>query len=292
MKRVLFLICLLSICFSYSPAFAAEDHDDHNINLDNGTLYNRNIHHRRPAKNIDEKFDEIFEKSVEESLSFKLSSDFLSRYTFQGMASSDGWVWQPSAGVELYGFGFNVWGNFVLGNIPDQGKINEIDLTFYYNMKFGNLTIQPYILTCLYPTNNKLSLDYSAYTDVEPSLHLAYTLGPIDLYVDFTAYAHPKPGAIFMDVGIGTQQKIFKRLGIETAAQFGFANSKFNRHAYGVSKNKIDFFEYTLSINWNPIMGFVVSPNANVSALLSADLRNAVTTPVLVWGGVDFTYNF
>ncbi|MFH1829594.1 MAG: hypothetical protein ABH871_02290 [Pseudomonadota bacterium] len=260
--------------------------------LDNGTLYDYNIHHKRPAKAIPETFESRREKSIVENLSFSVYSNFPSRYVYQAMASSDGFVWQPSATIELYGVGFNVWGNFVLADIPDQGKFNEVDLTLYYNVKIWGLTIHPYMLFCLYPTDNKRSLDYSAYTDIKPSLHLAYSLGPIDIFTELAVYLHPNKGALILDMGLGFQHEIVKNFGIETSALIGLGNSRFNRSNFNVSETKINHFAYSLGFPWNAVKGLLIKPNANVSAFFSQKLRNAVPYPVLVWGGVDLSYNF
>jgi len=263
-------------------------------NLDNGTLYNYNIHHRRPARAIGRTRKGMKKKSFLENISTSVESDFLSKYVFQGTASSAGWVWQPSATIEAYGFGFNAWGDFVMGDIPDQGKINEVDLTLYYDIKVWGLTIHPYMLFCLYPTSNKLSLDYSAYSDIKPSMHLAYSIGPVSVYADLEVYVHPTPGALTLDLGLGLQHEIVHRLGISTCGQVGIANSRFNRGTFNINKTKFNYFEYSLSLPWNAIKGFVVEPNINVSVLLSQELRDAAPgqLPVLVWGGVDLIYNF
>ena len=169
-----------------------------------------------------------------ENLSFSATSDFLSKYVYEGAALSCGWVWEPSATIEAYGLGFNAWGNFVMDDIPDQGNFNEIDLILYYNYNIIGFDIQPFFQTCLYPTSNKISLDYSSYTDLEPGLHLAYTLGPVDIYSDLKVYVDPNPGALVLDLGLGFQHQIVKRVGISTAAQITFGNSKYNNSQYGV----------------------------------------------------------
>jgi len=260
--------------------------------LDNGTLYNQSIHHRRPAKGIHDTLTKKHHKSFTDALSYSVTSDFLSKYVFEGVASSRGWVWQPSAAIEAYGVGFNVWGNFVMDNIPDQGKFNEIDLTLYYNYNYKGLTIQPNFLTCIYPTSNKVSLDYSAYTDLKPQLHVAYTLGPVDIYTDMMLYAHPNPGAVDIDIGLGFQHHLAKRVGVTTSAQVSFGNSKYNNSQFGINKNRFHHFTYQLGLSVNPVKGLVIEPNINVAAFFSQEFRNAVMFPVLGWGGVDLSYNF
>ncbi|MFH1874859.1 MAG: hypothetical protein ABH859_06720 [Pseudomonadota bacterium] len=269
----IFSIIFFTLFFFTQIAFA----------VDSKTIHNPNVHHQRPNAAIQKQADWF---------SFSVDSEFLSRYVYQGQASSDGWVWQPSATVEVFNIGFNVWANYVLDDIPDQGKFNEIDLTTYYNLELGNLTIHPYLLLCFYPTDNELSLDYSADTDVKPSLHLAYTLGPIDFFTEVIFYAHPHPGALIFNFGLGFEHEFIENFGIETSALVALANSRFNRQAFGVNKTKFNHFTYSLGLPWKPIKGLTITPQANVSAIFSQDLRNGTLYPFLVWGGLDVSYDF
>lgn len=307
-KAIFFMLIVVTI-LSYSVILTAEEVKSISVDtaaesslgqqlialidyLDNGTLYNYNIHHKRPAKGIYNTKNKKKYKTFAESLSYSVNSDFLSKYVYEGEASSRSWVWQPSATIEAYGLGFNAWGNFVLADIPDQGRFNEIDLTLYYNYNYKNLSVQPFFIACIYPTANKISLDYSASTDMKPSLHLAYTLGPIDIYTDVQLYVHPTPGAVIWDMGLGFQHKIVKDVAISTAAQISFGNAEYNNSQFQVKENKVQQFTYELSVSITPVKGFVIEPNINVAAFFSQVLRDAVAYPVLVWGGVDFTYNF
>ena len=294
MKKAAALSILLAALLT-APALSAgegantEDSVNHH---DSGTLYRVNIHHRRPTQGIAETPESRREKSFVENISTSVYSNFRSRYVYEGLANSQGFVWQPSATIEIYGVGFNIWGNFVLNDEPDQGRMNEVDLTPYYNATIGNLTIHPYVMLCFYPTDNKNSLNYSAYTDVKPSLHLAYSLGAIDIVTELIFYAHPTAGALLWDFGLGFQHELVDRLSIETTALFGLGNSRFNRNAFGSPQTRINRFEYSLGLAWNPWRGLVIKPNVHVSTLLPKRFRDAVQTPVLVWGGLDLTYNF
>lgn len=297
----------MAALFITTVAFAADDEEFtatggaiiEDVNLDveiaplsNGTLYSDFIHHRRPARAIAETKESRKAKSLFENISTSVYSNFRSRYVSHAVASSDGWVWQPSATIEWYGLGFNVWGNFVLDDIPDQGKINEVDLTLYYDYHILGFTIHPYFTSYLYPTSNKQSLDYSANTDVLPSFHLAYSAGPLDLFTDVQVYVHPTPGALRAEFGIGLTHKLPLHFGIQTSGIVGLGNSKYNNSSYNIDDTNFTYFTYSIAFPWNPIKGFVVSPNAHLSTYFAQKFRNAVQYPVLVWGGVDFTYNF
>lgn len=294
MEKLLIALLLCCIFCIALPAVADDEsmEDDLVVFIDNGTLYSDFIHHRRPGAAIAETPESRDKKSAVENISYSVSSNVRSRYVSHSLAASDGWVWQPAATIEWYGLGFNVWGNFVLDDIPDQGKFNEVDLTLYYDYHIKGFTIHPYFTSYLYPTSNKRSLDYSANTDVLPSLHLAYTAGPLDFIADVQLYVHPNPGALRAEFGLGLTHKLPLKFGIQTSGIVGFGNSKYNRSVFGINENALNYFTYNLSFPWNPIKGFVAAPNMHVSTFFAQKFRDRTPYPVLVWGGVDFNYNF
>lgn len=53
------------------------------------------------------------------AVSASVTADVLSHYVWRGVRLSDGFVVQPSIGVESHGFGVNVWWN-VAGSAPDS----------------------------------------------------------------------------------------------------------------------------------------------------------------------------
>lgn len=290
MKKIAALLSVLFILLASLPAFSDEEIEIDYI--DNGTLYSNSINHRRPAQAIAETWETRKKKNLVENISTSFYSNFRSKYVSHALADSAGWVWEPAATIEWYGLGFNAWGNFVLDDEPDQGKFNEVDLTLYYDFKTHGFTIHPYFVAYVYPTNNKNSLDYSAYTDLLPSIQVAYSAGPIDIFADVETYVHPTPGAVRAEFGIGLTEKLPLKFGIETSGLVGFDNSRYNKAVFNISDTTFDYFTYSIAFPWNPVKGLVIKPNAYVSAYFQQKFRNATRFPVLVWGGIDFTYSF
>ncbi len=288
-------LLFLTLLISAPLLSAAAEEGKHEIEIDyfdNGTLYSNTINHRRPPESIAETQETRKKKSAIDNIAVSFYSNFRSKYVTHALAASEGWVWQPSATIEWYGLGFNVWGNFVLDDEPDQGKLNEVDLTLYYDIKTHGFTIHPYFVAYLYPTNNKNSLDYSAYTDLLPSIQVAYSAGPVDIFADVETYVHPNPGAVRAEFGIGLTEKLPWNFGIETSGLVGFDNSRYNNAVFNISDTTFDYFTYSIAFPWNPIKGLVVKPNAHVSAYFQQKFRNAAKNPVLVWGGIDLSYSF
>ncbi|MFA6033553.1 MAG: hypothetical protein WC889_11695 [Myxococcota bacterium] len=301
MKGIFFLVLpVLAVLASFTgeavseekAADAAVQKDGDVDNLDNGTLIGDGTRHSRPARAVSASYGKTVQKELIDHLTGSVTSNFLSRYVSYGFADSAGWVWQPSATIEFFNVGFNVWGNFVIEDKPDRGTFNEIDLTLYYNYTTHNFTVHPYFTVFVYPDSNRLSLDYSSKTDVLPSLHLAYKAGPLSIFTDIQVYVYPSPGALRGVLGLGLDQKLVATLNIAMSAEVGFGDSIYNENKFKIDEGGFTFFQYTLALPWNPVKGFVVKPVAHVCAFMSTRYRNAVSNPVQVWGGLELSYQF
>ena len=76
----------------------------------------------------------------EPTISSTVAVDFLSHYVWRGVRLSDGFVMQPSVGVESHGFGVNLWWNLAGGGC-DCGEssdvLTETNLTVSYSHALG-----------------------------------------------------------------------------------------------------------------------------------------------------------
>jgi hypothetical protein len=210
-----------------------------------------------------------------------------------GQPFSEGAVWQPSGGIEWRGLGLNLWANFVLDNEPNQGEFNEVDLTLYYNARFGNFTLHPFMVVVFYPNADPASLDYSDAEDYEPSLYMAYALGSFDFFVDATLYMVNKPGRFKVKTGIGYQNMLHEGIWVNTYLLLGFANGRYNRTPETDPGTRLNYFEYSLELIWRPwIKGFSVKPNIQFTNILPDVLRKTTDDPTIVWGGIELVYEF
>lgn len=242
-------------------------------------VYNPSIHHRRPAK----KFNE--------NLSFTVQMDFLSQYVWRGIPASQGWVWQPSLTFEAYGVGVSVWGNFVLDDEPNQGEFNEIDFTLYYHHKFfKKLDVNAWFIFDVYPDGNPQSLDEGKHS-LEANLHIAYPVGPIDLFTHLAVRIISAQGAIWWDMGVGYQHDLPLNFGVQTSVLFAVADTRFNKAHFGVSGFKANQFLYSLAFPWTPIKGLHFAPTLRISVILADSLRKVALDPTLVYGGLSIYYN-
>lgn len=272
-SSVLFLLPLSGLCDEAKEEIEGPLKRPASVNV-----YNPNIHHRRPSK----KLTKIF--------SFTVHSNFYSQYIWRGLSSSDGWVWQPSIALEGYGVGFSVWGNFVLDNEPNQGQFNEIDFTLYYHRMIKKLSFHIWMLMDVYPNGNPQSLDFGK-TSLEANLHLAYPVGPIDLFTHVAVRIISARGSIWWDMGLGYERKLPLNFGLQTSALFAVGDGRFNKaHIADVGLQPNQFL-YTLAFPWSPVKGLHIAPTMNVSVILADALRQALDDPTIVYGGLAIYYN-
>jgi len=223
---------------------------------------------------------------------FQVQSTFSSRYVWNGIPCSRGPVWQPNASLEYRGFGFSVNGNFVLNDEPNQGQFNEVDFTGYYGISIKKWVLEVSVSGSVFPNADPASLNFSE-ANMGANLHLAYPAGPLDLFTDFSIWFFEPAAGVFWELGIGYQRKLPLKFSIATSASFGLANGRYNESFLGPEIGTgPSVFSYSLSFPWNPWKGFYVTPQFNVSTLLTDAARDSVPFPTNVWGDLTLGYSF
>lgn len=228
-----------------------------------------------------------------QTLGFRASSPFYSRYVWNGLAYSEGPVWQPSAQIEYRGFGASVQGNFVLDDEPNQGQFNEFDFTVYYGRKIKNLELDFSLTYSIYPNDNPASLNFSQ-DGSSGNLHLAYPIGPIDLFTDLNFFINNPSGGFFWDLGLGYQKNLPLNFALSVSVLFGMSEGQYKREFIGPNLGGFgpNVFTFSLAFPVSPVKGLILTPQFNVSTLLTDALRNAVVYPTNVWGDLEISYNF
>jgi len=222
---------------------------------------------------------------------FNVTFDFDSQYIWRGIQSSLGAVWQPSASIEYKGFGLSLWMNLVMDSEPNQGQINEIDITPYYALTVGEFNFVAGLLGIAYPNGNRTSLDFGK-PSLELDLHASYPLGDLDFFTDLKIRFISGTGSLWWDFGLGYQSSIAWNFAVNTKIRFALGNDTFNRNYFGVSSTLANQFEFSLSFPWKPCKGFTLTPYMHVSSLLAPSLRRAAVRPDIIWGGGTFSYDF
>lgn len=286
-KPITAILTALSIAFSFN-AIAGES---------KLRFYNSDTYHHVPSRHVVEVPETKERKGPAEHLKIGLTSDFRSQYVSKELPDSLGPVWQPSATVELYGAGLNVWANFVLSDEPNQGEFNEIDFTTYYTAHIGNLTIHPYFVFMVFPNGDPASLDYTPGPVIEGDLYVQYTIWKFDLFGRMRARIKEHPGAIYANVGAGFNHLFDCGITLKTSALLNMGNDTYLTWHYGPTDTNIDALAFTLAASWEAWKGFTFKPHINVAVHVIPEIREALRqkpnhNTYIVWGGLDLAYNF
>jgi hypothetical protein len=219
-------------------------------------------------------------------LSFGAELDGNSRYVWRGLALSEGPVLQPSAWVSLAGFTLTPWANFAFREGDASAGFNELDFTLDYSRDVSNLTVNPSFSVYLYPNQTE------APPTGELALALSYPVGPISLFTDHSVDLIATPGAYFGDAGLSFERDLAQNLTVEASAYAGWGSARFNEANFGVSRAALNVAGADLALTWSVCGVFYVRPHTALSVLLDRRLRDEVSSPLLITGGLAIGKEF
>lgn len=258
--------------------------------------YDTNQRHDLPGRYIAATPPKEKRSGPEEHLLVGFVSSLNSQYVSKELPDSRGPVWQPSATVELYGVGFNVWSNFVLNGEANQGQFNEVDFTTYYTAHIGKLTLHPYVTFMVFPNGDPASLDYTPEPVVEGDLYVQYNLGDVDLFGRMRARIKQVAGQVYANVGVGYNHAFPCGMALLASALINMGDEQYLSAQYGPTDTNIDALAFMLGASWGAY-GVTFKPNVNVAVHIIPEIRNKIRQnpnldTVFVWGGLDISYNF
>ena len=218
-------------------------------------------------------------------LSFGAELDGNSRYVWRGLASESP-VLQPSAWVSLAGFTLTPWANFALREDDAPAGFNELDFTLDYSRDIVNLTVNPSFSVYLYPNQA------DAPPTGELALALSYPVGPVCICTDHSVDLIATPGAYFGDAGLSYEADLTPSLTVGASASVGWGSARFNEANLDVNRAALNVAGTDLALTWSPGGLFYLRPHAALSVLLDRELRAAVTSPLLITGGLAIGKEF
>ena len=255
-------------------------------------LHNIERHMKRPRGAYHRQVHNHHPEELLKNLDVLLEFDFFTKYVSKGLPSSEGPIWQPSLTLEAYNVGVSVWSNFVLDNEPNQGQFNEVDITPYYSLRIGKFNFIPSTNFLLFMNKNPQSLNYSSRNVIRPQWHMSYEFGNFIPYADGFYYVYPPHKfATYHDVGLLFHYDFSRSFSIDTSAQVAIAGHAWNKYRIGNVGTEANNFEYALSLNAKINDNFIVSPVIHVVVTLPESVRNDLTQPDFVWGGIMFKYD-
>jgi len=231
-------------------------------------------------------------KEPKKDLTAVFEFDFFSKYVSKGLPCSKGPVWQPSLALEVYNVGVSIWMNFVLNDEPNQGEFNEIDVLPYYNLNIGNLKFLPAVNFMFGLNSDPESLDYMSHNVIRPQFHISYKLGYFLPYADLFIYVYPTDKfGIYTDFGLLFHHGFNKTISIDTSVQLAVGGKRWNAPRTADVGTQLNNFEYMLSLPFNVIERFTISPVMHVVVTISSSLRQNLEEPDFIWGGLMLKYN-
>ena len=259
------------------------------------------LHHEVPTRYINNPAVEGQKrKGLAEHLMLGLYSLFTTKYMSREYPCSIGPVWQPSATIELYKVGFNVWANFVLNNDEaNEGQFNEVDLTLYYTATFGSFTAHPAILAFLMPNGDPASLDYSPHpVTLEADLYLSYDIWKFTISSLTRAGFYASTGQVYSNIGLMFTQPILNDFSFMVESHLSFGNGKFlTSHAGGPLDTNVDALAGMIGLTYEPVGGLTFQPNVRYAVHVTPSIRRVIRqNPNIqnftIWGGMDVNYSF
>jgi hypothetical protein len=260
--------------------------------------FHNSMNHTLPDQYIKEVPEGKEREGLQEHIMIGFYSNFRSKYMSKEQPDSKGPVWQPSATIEAYGFGFNVWANFVLNDEANQGEFNEVDFIPYYTAHIGNLTIHPYFMFMVFPNGDPKSLDYTSEPIIEADLHVDYTLWHFNFFGLMRSQVKgTSVGSVYANVGVGYNQPFCKNLTLQTAALINMGNDIYLTSKYGQMGTNIDALAFQIALAWKAWRGLTLKPNIQATVHIVPSIRRRIDNipnndNEIVWGGLDVAYEF
>lgn len=227
------------------------------------------------------------EKKDEKKIGAGAELDFVSRYMWRGIALSESGVMNPSAWVSGYGFTLLGWANYVLGEEPYWGEFNEFDIYASYEFEkdafSATATYQHYFYT---------DPEYAPDTG-EVAVKLAYAVKDFNVFTVQTVDVEEYPGAYFGEFGVGYEKGFDDDKALfEANFKFGIGSDKFNKAYIGPDITAFNMVGGEAALTYSFNDHFYVKPHFCWTSLTDQELRDAVTDPDLVSGGLILGVEF
>jgi len=226
-----------------------------------------------------------------QNVTLSAETDFLSRYVWRGLASSRGFVWQPSVTASTGSFRFSLWGNFPLDHEPNQFEFNEIDLVLSYNPRIRDFLLTFLLRGELFPNATLASRNYGT-PELVTYFRAAHPLGPVTVASALAINQVAVGGALYGTFEVSHERRLGSGWELNTTFLGAYGNRRFNKTFITDAGARLHQLQLSLTFPWHAWRGLTISPTINVSALLPHSFREAALDPTLVWGGVMVRYDF
>jgi len=221
-------------------------------------------------------------------------ADVVSSYVWRGITFNDEGVIQPWADLAFdNGVGFNVWGNFDLGDFNDtleEGNFQEIDLTLSYAVPIEVVDLSIGLIDYIFPQGGSDSQTLEYYISVAYEVMEGFTVG-YDFYHDIDEVNDVYSNLNFsFDLGVWPLEgKIPDKWSLGAGFSIGFAGKEFSETYGGTDSGA---FEWDISVN----TAYQWSENVEIGGFLTVvgnvDSDALIDQATDLYGGGSFAYSF
>lgn len=198
-----------------------------------------------------------------------------SRYVWRGLALSDGPALQPALWTGAFGLTAWTWANLHLGEATAPDPTWEIDAGLDYAHEWNGLAVEAGIQVYGYP----------GVEDAPPTGELRAALavprGPVTLSTEHSVDVIEYPGAYFGEIALSLAHEPADGLSMEWSFALGWGSKKFNEAYVGPATDAINAARGSVVVQWEPLDLLYLRARFETSAVLEAELREAVGEPVL-----------
>ncbi len=220
-------------------------------------------------------------------LDVSAGADISNAYVWRGITFNDEGVIQPYLDVShpTIGLGFNVWGNFDLGDFDgavESAEFSEVDLTFYYNVPIEIFDLSVGYIDYLFPNAGALNTG-EIYISVGKELVKGLSAGAA-VYFDVDEVK-----GVYGNVNLSYSIPVSEKLSFDIGAAMGIADSDFAASAGGTDSG---LFDYNLSLTGS----YSIADRLSLGAFLK--YTDSFDTDVLpaqitdIYGGTSISYSF
>lgn len=220
-------------------------------------------------------------------LDVSAGADISNAYVWRGITFNDEGVIQPYLDVShpTIGLGFNVWGNFDLGDFDgavEGAEFSEVDLTFYYNVPIEIFDLSVGYIDYLFPNAGALNTG-EIYISAGKELFGGLSAGAT-VYFDVDEVK-----GVYGNVNLSYSIPVSEKFSVDVGAAMGIADQDFAASAGGTDSG---FFDYNLSLSGS----YAVTDHLSLGTFLK--YTDSFDTDVLpaqitdIYGGASISYSF
>ena len=214
--------------------------------------------------------------------------DINSAYVWRGITFNDGLVAQPSMDVAVGNFGFNVWGNFDIGDYDetlDANNFSEIDLTLSYGITVWKIDLGVGLIEYLFPSGPGSGFGTrEVYLSVGIPIVAGLSAG-VDFYYDVD-----ETHGYYAVANVGYALDITEKFGLEAGVTAAYASED------AALTGEAGLHDYSASLSASFALTDALSIGAGINYVGTFDEDVLPKGPVALdtefYGGVSISYAF